>query len=109
MLPYGFGPPEFKEESYRLVRGRGWVCFDAGFAIATGRKLLAQAETVPPHGWAGSDLAYAINMESGRTIPPEIARRALVKIARRSQSARAYLRGSTDGKDILEQAGVATD
>jgi hypothetical protein len=90
--PYGLGRPEFKEESYRLVRGRGWVLFDAGFSILFGRKLLERVPHVSPEGFEGSELAFAISHEMDEgDIPAHLARRALVTLARRSASARDYV------------------
>lgn len=93
MHPYGFGRPEYKPESYVMVRGRGWVLFDAGFALRFGRRLI---ELVPkigpdPESRAGGDLAFAIVQESGSTIPEPIAARALARLRSVSPSARQYL------------------
>jgi len=94
MRPYGLGRPEYKEESYRLVRGRGWVLFDAGFSLLYGRKLIELAPKVSRDGPDGWDTASAIVQESGKTIPRPIAMRALRNLAARSTSAREYLQNN---------------
>lgn len=94
MRPYGLGRPEYKEESYRLVRGRGWVLFDAGFSLLYGRKLIALVPKVSRDGFDGWDTASAIVQESGKTIPRPIATRALRNLAARSTSAREYLQSN---------------
>lgn len=91
MRPYGLGRPEYKEESYRLVRGRGWVLFDAGFSLLYGRKLIAYISKVSRYGPEGWDTAFAIVQEIDKTIPRPIAVRALRNLAARSTSAREYL------------------
>lgn len=93
MKPYGFGQPEYKAESYVRVRGRGWVLFDAGFALRFGHKLLELVPRVDrsPESREGGDLAFAIVQESGRTIPAPIAAKALARLRAVSPSAREYL------------------
>lgn len=43
MRPYGFMLPEFKSDSYALVRGRGAVLLDAGFAVRVGPRVAREA------------------------------------------------------------------
>lgn len=43
MERHGFTAPEFKEDSYVIVRGRGPVLVDAGFSHATGRRVAKAA------------------------------------------------------------------
>lgn len=43
MRPYGFMLPEFKADSYALVRGRGPVLLDAGFAVRVGPRVAREA------------------------------------------------------------------
>lgn len=79
MEKYGFSSPEFKEDSYRYVRGRGWVLVDASMPSRVGTRLIALASRVlsgerVPEG-DPQDLAFAVRMESGRTIDPARAKR----------------------------------
>jgi hypothetical protein len=78
MKPYGFGPPEFKDDSFVYAKGRGWVLVDAGFALDRGRRLVLHAAEVlrhPFNKWEAEHLAWAVRMERGGSIPPEIADR----------------------------------
>ena len=74
---YGFGPPEYKDDSFRYVRGRGWVLVDAGFAFASGRRLIGQVLRAIRSDIAEladvSDLAFAVRTEAGRSIDRTLA------------------------------------
>jgi len=74
----GFGPPEYKDDSFVFAPGRGWVLVDAGFAVVRGYRLLLRASRAMKGedvGESKSDLAWAIRMESGKTIAPHVAER----------------------------------
>lgn len=88
MAPYGYGAPEFKEDSYVWDRSRGWVLVDASMAHKYGARLAAQAS----RALAGQkrfatpqekkDIAWALRMEAGRTIAPERAERMSERLVR---------------------------
>jgi len=89
MRPYGFSAPEFKEDSYVIVRGRGPVLVDAGFAHAIGRRTARRALDVASGRVASEDFMdspeaqsfdVAMDAESGR-IPVPIAVRILRRLA----------------------------
>lgn len=84
MKPYGFGAPEFKDDSYVYVRGRGWVLVDASMPIVMGSRLVARAtEMLKGRRFLNespSDMAYAVRMESGRSIPPAVAERLSARL-----------------------------
>ena len=76
MVPYGFGQPEFKDDSFVYARGRGWVLVDAGFAVHKGIRLVKKAVDLMKGGASyerPEDVAWEVRMESGSTIPPHIA------------------------------------
>ena len=79
MAPYGFGAPEFKEDSYIHSRGRGWILVDASMPILMGARLVAHAVRVLRGLRVADerpvDVAYALRMEAGRTVNPERAAR----------------------------------
>lgn len=85
MEPYGYGRPEFKPDSLVMVRGRGPVLVDAGFAVRRGRPLVRDALDVINKRTAMRDseittLAWEIRMERGSTIPEPIANRLLTRL-----------------------------
>jgi hypothetical protein len=79
MARYGYGKPEFKEDSFVYARGRGWVLVDAGFAVDRGAVLVRRAtETIRGRRFFNerpSDLAFDVRMEADETIPSDIAHR----------------------------------
>jgi hypothetical protein len=81
MMPYGFGSPEYKDDSFVFSRGRGWVLVDAGFAIQVGARLVREAALVLAGKVPGlgrfdvESLAYSVRAEAGRTIAPARADR----------------------------------
>lgn len=98
---YGFGRPEYKDDAFRYVRSRGWVLVDAGFAARCGRRLVQKALETLRSDVASisdlSDLAYAVRMESGRTIDPtraEALSKRLTAAAARPPAVPARRQGS---------------
>jgi hypothetical protein len=79
MLPYGWSAPEYKEDSYRYARGRGWVLVDASMPHRVGANLVRRAaETLQGKRFYSerpTDVAFALRMESGKTVPPATAKR----------------------------------
>lgn len=79
MLPYGWTSPEFKEDSYVIVRGRGPVLVDASMPLRVGRRLVEYALDVlagrrPWFDDRPQDLAFYIRREAQQgTIPPQVA------------------------------------
>ena len=77
MQAYGYSAPEYKEDSYVYAPGRGWLLVDAGFAHLKGTRLAARAgEVLKGARFAGerpSDLAWALRMEAGKTVPTKAA------------------------------------
>ena len=86
MKPYGFGLPEFKEDSFVFARGRGWVLVDAGFAVKRGTRLVRQAvERIAGRRFDGvaeraEDIAFGLRMEAGNTIPASRANRLSARV-----------------------------
>lgn len=86
--PYGWTAPEYKEDSYVIARGRGPVLVDASMAHKVGRVLVKDVLDVlnnrrpisPDRTERFTDLAFALRMERGRTIPAPIADRLLRRL-----------------------------
>ncbi len=84
MAPYGYGKPEFKEDSFVMTR-RGPILVDAGFAIRRGRELVKEAldaanGRVKLDAQSMRDLAWALRMERDSTIPAASANRVLRRL-----------------------------
>ena len=79
MAQYGYGAPEFKEDSYVYARGRGWVLVDAGFAQERGAQLVLRAVAMLKgrrfFDERPASVAFDLRMEAGRTVPENIAAR----------------------------------
>jgi hypothetical protein len=86
MAPYGFGRPEFKIDSYVYTK-RGPVLVDAGFAANRGKQLVKEAlatlkrDTIPARD--AEDLAFALRMERGETVPAKVANKLLARLKER--------------------------
>jgi hypothetical protein len=89
MAPYGFGRPEFKDDSYVYTK-RGPVLVDAGFAVNRGAQLVKEALAVLKQEEISKrdaeDLAFALRIERGATIPAPIANRLLARLKARDPS-----------------------
>lgn len=86
MMPYGWSAPERKEDSFIITRDRGLVLVDASMPHRVGRNLVQYTLDIlngkrrrGPYE-TNEDLAFSIRMESGSTIPPEVADRVLSKL-----------------------------
>jgi lysophospholipase L1-like esterase len=96
MEPYGFLSPERKPDSWVLVRGRGPVLVDAGFATPVGRELVKHTLDVingrSPRGAYESNesLAFHIRNERGKTIPTKVANKILQRLYETPQNARKW-------------------
>jgi hypothetical protein len=79
MLQYGWTVPEYKEDSFVLAPGRGWVLVDAGFAYRVGRKLVEDVLNVlngrrPIYDeFDLNGLAFDLRQERGKTVPVKVA------------------------------------
>lgn len=86
MVPYGWTSPEFKEDSYVTVRGRGPVLVDASMAHRVGRELVKDTLAVlnrrrPLRKYENyTDHGFALRMERGRTVPAPVADRLLRRL-----------------------------
>jgi len=90
MDPLGWGPPEFKEDSYILDSNNVWVLVDAGFVNRFGKRLADYAEdvvqgrfkTLIPLGYSeASDLAFAVKMDGlDKRIPEDQAYRLFLEL-----------------------------
>lgn len=87
MAPYGWLAPEFKEDSYVMVRGRGPVLIDASSALRVGKELVRYAQDVlarrRPQTERLEDIAFAIRQERGGSIPKAVADALLAKLRAR--------------------------
>lgn len=84
MKPYGYGQPEFKNDSWVYTR-RGPVLVDAGFAIRRGQPLVKRVLDVinGRRKMRNSDLpslAWEVRMERGETIPEPVANKLLRRL-----------------------------
>jgi hypothetical protein len=84
MAPYGWLSPEFKEDSYVMVRGRGPVLVDASSALRVGKELVRYTQDVltarRPQTERLEDIAFAIRQERGGSIPAAVADKLLAKL-----------------------------
>ncbi len=85
MEPYGYGRPEYKPDSLVMVRGRGPVLVDAGFAVRRGHPLTRDAlDVINGRKKLSSiditSLAWEIRMERGSTIPEPVANKLLKRL-----------------------------
>lgn len=86
MRQYGWGSPEYKPDSYVYTRERGPVLVDAGFAHRRGHALveytldLLNERRAWPKGERPSDVAWALRMERGESIPAPVANRLLARL-----------------------------
>jgi hypothetical protein len=83
MRQYGWGAPEYKEDSYVIVRGRGPVLVDASMPIRFGGELVKQtlqALKKPMDARTREDLVFALRAERGKTVPPTVANRLLKRL-----------------------------
>lgn len=87
MQPYGWGPPEYKEDSFVITRS-GPVLVDAGFALRLGRRQLAYVQDIlagrrkkpPNERW--SDLAFTLRQDvSDKRLRPEHVRPTIQRLA----------------------------
>jgi hypothetical protein len=89
MAPYGFGRPEFKPDSYVYTK-RGPVLVDAGFAVNRGGQLVKEALATLKQNKItpveAEDLAFALRMERGETVPPKVANKLLARLKERDQN-----------------------
>jgi hypothetical protein len=87
MAPYGWLSPEFKEDSYVMVRGRGPVLVDASSALRVGKELVRYTQDVlaarRPQTESLEDIAFAIRQERGSSIPAAVADKLLAKLRER--------------------------
>lgn len=89
MKPYGWGAPEFKEDSYVVTRDRGPVLVDGSMPIRYGRNLVAYTLDVingrRPREKHDTDeyLSLAIRAERGESIPKATADRVLAKLGQK--------------------------
>jgi len=87
MAPYGWLAPEFKEDSYVMVRGRGPVLVDASSALRVGGELVRYTQDVlagrRPQTESLGDIAFAIRQERGSSIPAAVADKLLAKLRER--------------------------
>ena len=87
MTPYGWLSPEFKEDSYVMVRGRGPVLVDASSALRVGKELVRYTQDVlaarRPQTERLEDIAFAIRQERGGSIPTAVADKLLAKLRER--------------------------
>lgn len=87
MTPYGWLSPEFKEDSYVIVRGRGPVLIDASSAARVGGELVRYAQDVlaarRPQIERLEDIAWAIRQERGGSIPESVVDKLLAKLRAR--------------------------
>lgn len=87
MASYGWLSPEFKEDSYVMVRGRGPVLVDASSAVRVGAELVRYAQDVlaarRPQTERLEDIAWAVRQERGSSIPASVADRLLAKLRAR--------------------------
>ncbi len=90
MKPLGWGPPEFKDNSYIQNPEGVWILVDAGFALRFGKVLADYAEDVvqnrlqthiPLSFSEVSDLAFAVKMEGlEKRIPEDQAYRLFLEL-----------------------------
>ena len=86
LIPYGFTAPERKPSSWVMVRGRGPVLVDGGYAHRVGHELVKHVLDVldgrtPRLPWEkNTDLQYAVRAERDRTIPGPVAERLLSRL-----------------------------
>jgi hypothetical protein len=92
MRPYGFGEPEYKEDSFVYAQGRGYVLVDASMPLKMGSRLVGQAAQhlagKRSAGRDAEDLAFALRMEAGRTIPTARALRLAERLLAAPPSSR---------------------
>lgn len=84
MATYGYGRPEFKDDSWVLTR-RGPVLVDAGFAIRSGHPLVRDVldavngrKKLKPIDV--KQLAFEVRHERGKTIPAPVANKLLKRL-----------------------------
>lgn len=88
LVPYGFTAPERKPSSWVMVRGRGPVLVDGGYAHRVGHELVRHVLAVldgrtPRLPWEkNTDLQYAVRAERDRTIPGPVAEKLLARLRR---------------------------
>jgi lysophospholipase L1-like esterase len=117
MEPYGFLAPERKPDSWIMVRGRGPVLVDAGFATKVGGELVKHTLDVitgrAPRGTyeSSESLAFHVRQERGKTIPPAVANKLLRRLYETPENARKWAGGDEAevvfGADKLD--GVTVD
>lgn len=106
MEPYGFLSPERKPDSWVLVRGRGPVLVDAGFATQVGHELVKHTLDVingrSPRGAYESNesLAFHIRNERDKTIPTKVANKILRRLYETPQNARKWA-GSDEAAQVF--------
>lgn len=110
MEPYGYLSPERKPDSWVLVRGRGPILVDAGFATPVGHALVKHTLDVingrTPRGTYESNesLAFHIRQERGKTIPARVANKVLRRLYETPQNASKW----GGGDEALRVFGPAT-
>lgn len=79
MRAHGWSSPEFKDDSYVFSPGRGLVLVDASMPHRVGKRLAARAAEVLRGARffdeSPSDLAWALRMEAGKSLPSDFAHR----------------------------------
>lgn len=94
MSPYGLSAPEFKNDSYVYSRGRGWILVDASMPHLVGARLVARAvQTLRGKSFYNerpSDIAFALRMESDRTVAPAVALRLSERLLALPETKRAH-------------------
>jgi hypothetical protein len=86
MKRYGWGSPEYKPDSYVYTRDRGPVLVDAGFAHRRGQALVEHVldllnERKPwPKYDRPTDVAWALRMERGDSVPEVVANKLLARL-----------------------------
>lgn len=110
MEPYGFLAPERKPDSWLMVRGRGPVLVDAGFATPVGHELVKHTLDVinerAPRGTYESNesLAFHIRQERDKTIPAPVANKILRRLYQTRENATKW-----SGRDEAERVFGTTD
>lgn len=85
MGAYGWGAPEFKEDSYVMKRDRGPVLVDASGAVRVGHQLLREVAGACRGAGASSfeceNARWSLRMEYDRSVPEGIGRRMHDRLA----------------------------
>lgn len=111
MEPYGFLAPERKPDSWLMVRGRGPVLVDAGFATPVGHELVKHTLDVinerAPRGTYESNesLAFHIRQERDKTIPAPVANKILRRLYQTRENATKWS-GADEAERVFGDADL---